>query len=110
MLYPELSITADREQYINLLKRYNEYVLTEIIEDRNYENEKRAMEGKLIPFITPKTFTGERSAELNIERDFEALCAFLNEHTNKDVKKMNVKEYYGLLIYVRKKLDKSQIA
>jgi len=84
--------------------------LSEIIEDRNYKNEIAHIEKHLLSFITPKKFEAEKSVEIKVERDYEALCAMLSEHTNRDVKRITVKEFYALLVYVKKKLDKNTIS
>jgi CRISPR/Cas system CSM-associated protein Csm2 small subunit len=38
-----------------------------------------------------------------VELDFERLCHQLSEHTNRDVKRMTVKEFYSLMDVVEKK-------
>ena len=53
--------------------------------------------------IQPKNFIGAFSEELKYDREFEKSCIELSKHTNKDVKRMTVKEYFALINYIKNK-------
>jgi CRISPR/Cas system CSM-associated protein Csm2 small subunit len=54
--------------------------------------------------IDPKDYG---KVEPMVELDFERMCHQLSEHTNRDVKKMTVKEFYSLMDVVEKKNKKN---
>jgi hypothetical protein len=53
--------------------------------------------------ITPKEYG---KLEVKVELDFVKTCHILSDHTNSDVKKMTVKEFFALQEVVEKKPPK----
>ena len=66
----------------------------------------RDIDAFFIKQLTPKDF---EKLEIKVELDFEKMCHYLSEHTNKDVKKMTVKEFFSLREVVEKKPPKGLI-
>lgn len=50
--------------------------------------------------IKPASFDGAGSIERTYELQFEETCHYLSKHTNKDPKKLSVKEFYSLLKFI----------
>lgn len=61
------------------------------------------VEKKLLRMVLPKNFSGDTSEEVSFEKNFQFLCHSLNEHTNKDVKKMSIIEVYSLIEMLKKR-------
>lgn len=60
-------------------------------------------------FVRTNSFLPNDNDEIRHEKDFEKACVILSEHTNKDVKKMSVKEYFTLVDFVNEK-NKKRVA
>ena len=69
------------------------------------ESEERLLdiEKRLLRMVLPKNFMGDQSEEISFEKNFQFLCHGLNEHTNKDVKRMSVVEVYSLIEMLKKR-------
>ena len=80
----------------------------EIIRGTDRSADIKKCENYFTNLIKPKNFTGDKSLELQVERDFEALCIAMEEHTTRDPKMLNVKEFYALLTFIKDKLDKKR--
>jgi hypothetical protein len=65
------------------------------------ENKFTQTQQAFLDMIKPKVFYGVDSAEIEHEKDFEALCNRIAPHTNKDIKLMSVFEFYSLIDYIK---------
>ena len=63
----------------------------------------RSVEKKILEMVKPLVFQGAKSFEIAIDKNFKSLCLTLGEHTNREVEKMPVKDYYILYDLVKEK-------
>tara|TARA_R110000744_G_scaffold179347_4_gene298359 strand:- start:5829 stop:6161 length:333 start_codon:yes stop_codon:yes gene_type:complete len=77
----------------------------EAVKTKKTKDKKKLLqiEKRLLQMVSPKNFMGENSEEISFEKNFQFLCHGLNEHTNKDVKKMTVVEVYSLIEMLKKR-------
>jgi len=78
-----------------------------VIDDIPRDEEIKKIEKYFVSQIKPKDFTTSANVELKLERDFEKLCIVLEKHTNRDVKRLTVKEFYALLSYIKEQKPRS---
>lgn len=71
---------------------------------RNNDNEKRILEidNFLFSMYKPSVFSGEKSAEIKYEKDFQNMCLFLKHQISVDPKTMSVVEFYNSFNYIKK--------
>ena len=60
------------------------------------------VDAEVAKHLKPLNFIGPNSFELEYERGFEELCINLSTFISRDVKKLNVKEFYALLSHAKK--------
>jgi hypothetical protein len=99
-LFPEL-FTRNME-YDQRLRERNILLLKEIL-DEDVTEKLQANLRYFKSLVRPKSFRGNQSVELKYDRDFEKTNNTLQTHTSKDVRAMTVKEYFGLVSFVKTK-------
>lgn len=52
--------------------------------------------------IKPIELDGADSFETKYDKDFEETCFLLSKHTNKDPKLLTVREFYTIILYLKK--------
>jgi len=99
--------TEQLEYYVSLKKSLQERLKYNLGELNNFESIDR----HYLFLIKPDKFQGSESAEIMIEKEFDYIVNMVSQHTNKDPKKMTVREFYSLLEYIKKngKRQKSDI-
>jgi hypothetical protein len=93
---------STEKNYYQNLKRLTDYELEEIAFDIDKTTEKDRINDYFRELINPKNFKGMDSVERVYELQFEETCHYLSKHTNKDPKKLTVKEFYSLLKFIDK--------
>ena len=104
MFFPEMfDSTTKLDMYEERKKRI--IAFCDVVNGKTKEGEKRLIdiEKRLLRMMLPKNFMGDTSEEISFEKNFQFLCHSLNEHTNKDVKKMTVVEVYSLIEMLKKR-------
>lgn len=75
--------------------------LEEIALNKDVSREIESINEYFISIINPPSYNGSSSIEIKYELSFEQTCHFLSKHTNKDVKKLTVKEFYSLFQFIK---------
>jgi hypothetical protein len=60
--------------------------------------------------VKPKQFIGEGSFEIMYDKDFEATCHTIQGFSKRNIKEMNIVEYYTLVDYAEEKTKNSKQA
>lgn len=68
--------------------------------DTDKHNKIEEINRWIVTQIKPKNVSKE---EMMLEKNYEELCILLGKHTNKEVKRMTVFEYYTLLSLIKQK-------
>jgi hypothetical protein len=100
---------SDKEYY-DLLKSRTLAMLQSISGEGDAAKIERLTQALLL-HVKPKSFVGKDNAEIRYEKNFERLCLYLSEYTNKDVKSLTTMEFYNLYEYGKEqiKIKKKQL-
>jgi len=102
-LFPDVIDQSQEKNYYQKVRELKEAELEEIAFGTDITKRVESIEAYFAEMIKPASFDGAGSIERGYELQFEETCHFLSKHTNKDPKKLSVKEFYSLLKYIENK-------
>lgn len=83
-------------------------VLKNIIENTDYSDKILDLDRKMLTFIKPKSFAGEKNAEIKYDRDYSDMCIYLKKHAALDVETATVLDFFNAFEYVKKTIPKKK--
>lgn len=103
--YPEDFVSAKERELLSLIKRRTLLILDGIAEDKDNSAEVEAIDNKMFSKYNPKSFEGEKSAEIKYDKQFEATCLLISQKMNLDAKTMTVLQFYSALDMIKKQSE-----
>lgn len=103
--YPEDFVSAKERELLSLIKRRTLLILDGIAEDKDNSIEVEAIDNKMFSKYNPKSFEGEKSAEIKYDKQFEATCLLISQKMNLDAKAMTVLQFYSALDMIKKQSE-----
>lgn len=99
----------EREAY-DVLKRQMKLALSDICNDTDSSEEIEKMARAQFKKYKPKSFSGDSSAEIAQDKQFEDMCLLLSQKLNVNAKKMTVLEFYSAVNLMKKQAEAEQKA
>ena len=101
--FPNLFDDSSVKDYYDKLRKRTLLVLKLLMEEPTEElkQEIQNISSELILYSKPQIFTGEKSVEVQRDKQFENTCLSLSQALGLDSKKFSVLEYYNALFYLQ---------
>ena len=69
-----------------------------------HDSELLALDDRLFSFYKPSTFDGNKSAEVEYNKQFESTCLIITQRTGLTIEKLTVLQFYNALDDIHKQL------
>lgn len=101
--FPALFDEASVKEYYDKMRKRTLKILDEIINGKTDEKKEEIerITNELITYINPYSFSGQASAEIEFDRQFERMCHIISYHLNVSPKNYTVTEYYSAFEYIK---------
>ena len=101
--FPALFDEASVKEYYDKMRKRTLKILDEIINGKTDEKKEEIerITNELITYINPYSFSGQSSAEIEFDRQFERMCHIISYHLNVSPKNYTVTEYYSAFEYIK---------
>lgn len=108
--FPSIFDDAGTKEFYDLLKERAKAIIDGIAGVEGAEQRCRELTDRLITFSKPRKFTGNESAEVTYDKQYEDMCIIISQNLHTDPKRMTVMEYYNAYQYIerQRKADKRQ--
>lgn len=109
--FPEIFASSIEKNYNETLRQRALLQLSEIIDKEDHTEQIQALTDKIFWYYDPKNFEGNKSAEIEFDKQFEEMCLAISREFGGIVKNYTVMEFYSaqnMLIAQQKELKKMQ--
>lgn len=110
LYFPQDFLNIREKEVYDRLKHRAELVLEGIIQDKNNADEIAKIDDYVFSLYKPNSFTGEESAEIKYDKQFESLCVYIAQKTSLNAKSMTTLTFYSTLDNIRKQAEAEQKA
>lgn len=108
LYFPGKFEDATTKQYFDELRSHTLLRLKHIITGENVEQACKEIEIRLAMLIKPRIFSGERSAEIAYDKQFEEMCLVLSQNLQVQPQRMTVLQFYNAFEYLKKQAKKNK--
>jgi hypothetical protein len=108
--FPTDFVSAKEREAYDVLKRQMKLALSDICDDTDSSEEIEEMTRAQFKKYKPKSFSGDNSAEIAQDKQFEDMCLLLSQKLNVNAKKMTVLEFYSAVNLMKKQAEAEQKA
>lgn len=105
--FPRMFEDSAVKEYYDKLRDKVLAVLDGVITGNDMETEIEAIDNWLITFSKPSIFQGEKSVEVEYDKQYESMCLTLSKNLNVEAKELSLLAYYNAFEYL-KDMIKSQ--
>ena len=110
LYFPQEFLSSREKEVYDKLKRRTQLVLERILEDKNNAEDVRKIDDYFFSLYKPNSFSGEESAEIKYDKQFESLCVLIAQKTSLNAKDMTVLQFYSALDNIKKQAEAEQKA
>lgn len=103
LYFPEQFETAKMKEYHDRLKARTLLVLSEIIKGKEESDKIANIDDILMGMANPKTFSGQNSAEIAHDKQFEEACTYIESETGAKCTDLTTLQFFSKLEYIKKK-------
>jgi len=103
LYFPDLYADGVNKEYYNIITERTKLVLDSVINDTDNEAAIKDITNKVLTYMKPHTFEGEKNLELASEKQFENMCMMITDHMHVNPKNYTVVEFYTAFQYIRDK-------
>ena len=111
LYFPRLFGGSEVKEYYDILRRRTIQILQGIVEGLPRPDETKEVERlttALITYTAPRNFSGQDSAEIQFDREFENLCLALSEQLHIQPKGCTVLEFYNAFDLLQERAKKAK--
>lgn len=105
LYYPEDFVGAKEKELLSLIKRRTLLILEGIIEDKDNSSKVDDIDKRMFGRYSPKIFEGEKSVEIEYDKQFETTCLLISQKTGSNAKVMTVLQFYNALDMIKKQAE-----
>lgn len=110
LYFPQEFLSSREKEVYDKLKRRTQLVLERILEDKNNAEDVHKIDDYFFSLYKPNSFSGEESAEIKYDKQFESLCVLIAQKTSLNAKDMTVLQFYSALDNIKKQAEAEQKA
>lgn len=110
LYFPDIFDDVEVREYYDIMKRRTLAVLDNIVNGESEERDKAIedLTERMVLYRKPKVFSGQKSVEIEHDKNFESICLTIQSETHADAKRMTVLEFYNAYEYLRKMAKERQ--
>lgn len=108
LYFPGKFEDAGTKEYFDQLKSHTLLKLKHIITGEDVTRDCEEIEVRLAMLIKPRIFSGNKSAEIAYDKQFEEMCLILSQNLQVQPQNMTVLQFYNAFDYLKKQMKKQR--